>query len=300
MTHMAVAPLSITATLTEWSQAFDHCICERFDTVADAPSELIQAMRHTLLAPGKRLRPFLTDRCFRLAGGDGDAILPVCIAVECLHAFTLIHDDLPAIDDGDVRRGRPCNHKVFGEGLAILAGDALLAYGLELVARTELSAAKIVRMVQTLTHAIGPSGVIGGETTDIISEDRPGDLKLASSIHERKTASLFRACCECGAIAAAANEQIFSNLSAYGFHLGLAFQIADDLLDATASSEDTGKTPGGDAEKRKQSYPAIVGLEESHRLGQQAVARAVAALDGFGTEADELRSIAHFVMSRQR
>ncbi len=297
---MAVAAPLITATLTEWSQAFDLRIREQFDAVAGAPSELIQAMRHTLLAPGKRLRPFLTDRCFRLAGGDGDAILPVCMAVECLHAFTLIHDDLPAIDDGEVRRGQPCNHKVFGEGLAILAGDALLAYGLELVCRTELSAAKTVRMVQILTRAIGPSGVIGGEALDIISEDRPGDLELASYIHERKTAGLFRACCECGAVAAAVDERIFSNLSAYGFHLGLAFQIADDLLDATASSEDTGKRSGCDAEKRKQSYPAIVGVEESHRLGEQAVARAVAALDDFGTEADELRSIAHFVMSRLR
>ena len=297
---MIVAAPSITATLTVWSQEFDRRICERFDAVAGAPPELLQAMRHTVLAPGKRLRPFLTDRCFRLAGGDGDAILPVCIAVECLHAFTLIHDDLPAIDDGDVRRGRPCNHKVFGEGLAILAGDALLAYGLELASGAELSAARTVRIVQTLTRAIGPSGVIGGETTDIISEERPGDLKLASYIHEHKTAGLFRACCECGAIAAAADERVFNNLGAYGFHLGLAFQIADDLLDATASSEDTGKTSGGDAEKRKQSYPAIVGLEESHQLGEQAVARAVAALDDFGTEADELRSTAQFVMSRQR
>ncbi|MCH8879300.1 MAG: polyprenyl synthetase family protein [Planctomycetes bacterium] len=297
---MIVAAPSITATLTVWSQEFDRRICERFDAVAGAPPELLQAMRHTVLAPGKRLRPFLTDRCFRLAGGDGDAILPVCIAVECLHAFTLIHDDLPAIDDGDMRRGRPCNHKVFGEGLAILAGDALLAYGLELASGAELSAARTVRIVQTLTRAIGPSGVIGGETTDIISEERPGDLKLASYIHEHKTAGLFRACCECGAIAAAADERVFNNLGAYGFHLGLAFQIADDLLDATASSEDTGKTSGGDAEKRKQSYPAIVGLEESHQLGEQAVARAVAALDDFGTEADELRSTAQFVMSRQR
>ncbi len=296
---MVLAAPSITATLTEWSQALDLRFREHFDAVADAPPELIQAMRHTVLAPGKRLRPFLTDRCFRLAGGDGDVILPVCIAVECLHAFTLIHDDLPAIDDGDVRRGQPCNHKVFGEGLAILAGDALLAYGLELVCTTELSAARTVRIVQTLTRAIGPSGVIGGETTDIVSEDRPGDLKLASYIHEHKTASLFRACCECGAIAAAADERVFDNLSAYGFHLGLAFQIADDLLDATASSEETGKTSGGDAEKSKQSYPAIVGAEESRCLGEQAVARAVAALDDFGTEADELRLIAHFVMNRQ-
>ncbi len=297
---MAVAAPSISAMLAEWSQAFDLRVREHFDALADVPSELIQAIGHTLFAPGKRLRPFLTDRCFRLAGGDGDKILPVCIAVECLHAFTLIHDDLPAIDDGDVRRGRPCNHKVFGEGLAILAGDALLAHGLELVCRADLSAAKVVRMVRTLTHAIGPSGVIGGETTDIISEDRPGDLKLASHIHERKTASLFRACCECGAVAAGADERVFSNLGTYGFHLGLAFQIADDLLDATASSEDTGKTSGGDAQKRKQSYPAILGVEESQRQGEQAVTRAIAALDDFGTEADELRSIAHFVMSRQR
>ncbi len=297
---MAVAAPSITATLTEWSRAFDLRICAHFDAVADAPSELIQAMRHTLLAPGKRLRPFLTDRCFRLTGGDGAAIIPLCIAVECLHAFTLIHDDLPAIDDGDVRRGRPCNHKVFGEGLAILAGDALLAYGLELVSRAELSADRTVRLVQTLARAIGPSGVIGGETTDVISENQPGDLTLASYIHERKTASLFRACCECGAIAAEADERVFSNLGEYGFHLGLAFQIADDLLDTMASSEDAGKTSGGDARKRKQSFPAIVGVEESHRLGEHAVTRAVAALDDYGTEADDLRSIAQFVMSRQR
>jgi geranylgeranyl diphosphate synthase type II len=295
---MAVAAQSIEARLAEWSEAFDHRIHEHFEAFEDAPLELIQAMRHTMLAPGKRLRPLLAARCYNLAGGEGDDILPVCIAIECLHAFTLIHDDLPAIDDGEVRRGRPCNHKVFGEGLAILAGDALLAYGLEIVGRAQFSAAKIVRLVQSLTRSIGPSGVIGGETMDIIGEDRPDDLTMASHIHERKTASLFRASCECGAVAAAADEQVFNNLSAYGFHLGMAFQIADDLLDATLSPLATGKTSGGDAAKRKQSYPAIVGVEESRRLGEQAVSRAVAALSGFGTEANELRSIAQFAMSR--
>ena len=255
-------------------------------------------MKYSLMAGGKRIRPVLCLAACEAVGGMPEDALTAACALEMIHSYSLIHDDLPAIDDGEVRRGRPCNHKVFGEGLAILAGDALLAYGLEIVGRANFSAAKIVRLVQSLTRAIGPSGVIGGETMDIIGEDRPDDLTMASYIHELKTASLFRASCECGAVAAAADEQVFNNLSAYGFHLGMAFQIADDLLDATLSPLATGKTSGGDAAKRKQSYPAIVGVEESRRLGEQSVSRAVAALSGFGTEANELRSIAQFAMSR--
>ncbi len=296
---VATAPASIRETLKQWSHAFDGHINAYLAPGGGAPAELVEAMRYSMLAPGKRLRPFLVDRCFRLAEGQGTAIISLCVAVECLHVFTLIHDDLPAMDNADLRRGKPSSHRVFGEGLAILTGDALLAYGIELASRASLDAAKSLKIVQILTDAIGRTGVIGGQVVDILSEGKPSDVQLTGYIHRRKTARLFQACCCSGAIAAGADERTFNNLSSYGLNVGLAFQIADDLLDVTGTTDAVGKKLGRDTGLHRQTYPAAVGIEESRRLGEQAVTRAVAALQSFGAETDELRQIAQFVMSRE-
>lgn len=290
---VVAAALSIQDRLKLWSGEFERHLADCMNAGSEAPSELVEAMRYSLLAPGKRLRPFLVDRCYRLVGGRGDDAIPLCVAVECLHAFTLIHDDLPAMDDSDARRGQPSSHKAFGEGLAILAGDALLAYGIELASRAPTEPAASLKIVQFLTRAIGWTGVIGGQVVDILSEGKDPELGLVEYIHQRKTARLFQACCCCGAVAGGADEQTFNNLSRYGLHLGLAFQIADDLLDAGE-----GREFGPGAGPDRQTYPRAAGVAESRRLGEQEVGRAVDALRSFGPQADELRQIARFAMSR--
>lgn len=288
----------IQETIRTWAKQFDAKIEKFFAPGSGDPDELVGAIRYSLVAPGKRLRPFLVDRCYRLAGGRGDGADHLGVAVECLHVFTLIHDDLPDMDNADLRRGQLANHKVHGEALAILAGDALLAFGLELAAREDSDPARALRIVRELASAIGSSGVIGGQVIDMSSEDKPSDLELTRDIHERKTARLFQACCRVGALAANADDQTFNKLADYGLHLGTAFQITDDLLDATGATESLGKRARQDAGRQKQTYPDAVGVEESRRLGREVVLKAVAALDSFASDADELRELAHYVLSR--
>lgn len=292
-------PSNIQSVLAGWAEEFSAQINEFLDCDGSAPPQLVEAMRYSMLAPGKRLRPFLVDRCYRLAGGEREEVNRLCLAVECLHVFTLIHDDLPAMDDADLRRGRPSSHKAHGEACAILAGDALLAYGLELAADGVWPAERTLRMVKELCSAIGWQGVIGGQAADILNENQPGDMRLTEFIHRHKTARLFEACCRVGAMAAGADETYLSSLSEYGLHLGLAFQIADDLLDATGSAAAAGKNTGRDAQHSKQTYPQALGIADSQIMAEKTSSRAVAALDAFGTEADELRLIARYVVDRR-
>lgn len=289
---------SIQSILREWSRKFDEHLASCLEHCPDVPDELVRAMRHSLLAPAKRLRPFLVERSYRLAGGTDDRILLLCSAVECLHAFTLIHDDLPAMDDAELRRGRPSNHRVFGEAMAILAGDALLALGLELAGRACADSSTSLEITRLLSRTIGWQGVIGGQAADLLGEHRPADLATTRQIHLKKTASFFEACCACGALAAHADDQVFNNLSKYGLNLGLAFQISDDLLDATGETGTLGKRPGRDSGAGKQSYTNVVGIEASRKLGSQVVQKAIEALADFGERADELRQVALFVMNR--
>lgn len=289
---------SIESTLREWSRSFDPQLESCLRHYDDVPDELLRAMRHSLLAPAKRLRPFLVERSYRLAGGTDDRIVSLCIAVECLHTFTLIHDDLPAMDDAELRRGQPSNHSVFGEAIAILAGDALLALGLELAGEACADPGKALEITRLLSRTIGGQGVIGGQVADLLGEHLPADMTTTRQIHLKKTATFFEACCACGALAAHADDQVFNKLSKYGLHLGLAFQIADDLLDATGETSTLGKRPGRDSGKGKQSYPSVVGIEVSRKLGSQVTQTAIEALADFDGQADELRQVALFVMNR--
>ena len=289
----------ITVALRQSADDVNEALRERLAQCGDAPPLLAEAMRYSLEAGGKRLRPVLVLWCCELCGGDRQAAMPAAVAVECVHTFSLIHDDLPALDNDDVRRGRPSNHKQFGEALAILAGDGLLALSFEILAREVADPDLATAMVRELAIAAGWQGVIGGEAADIEGESVAPDVALVARIHATKTARLIEASCRLGAMAARADDKSVSALADYGRVLGLAFQAADDLLDLTGSSAAMGKRAGKDEAARKQTYPRAVGIEESRKLAEAAADQAIAALASFGPRASKLASLARFAVDRQ-
>ncbi|HEY3243646.1 MAG TPA: farnesyl diphosphate synthase [Phycisphaerae bacterium] len=306
---MSAPAFSIADRLTEFAVRFDEQFAKYLAPVGEVPPRLAEAVAYSALAPGKRVRPYLVCRSYALCS-DGSAevasatlelqAVPLAAAIECVHAFSLVHDDLPAMDDDDLRRGRPTNHVKFGEGLAILAGDALLALAFELIARHAPTPERAARLTLELARGAGWSGMIGGQAADIMGEDAAPDPELVAFIHARKTARLFEASCRLGAIAAGARHETEAALASFGDQLGRAFQIADDLLDLTASSEQMGKATGKDAGAGKQTYPRCFGVTESGRRAARASAQAIAALDVFGPPADDLRALARFVVERAR
>lgn len=266
----------------------------RLKSTSPGNTRLLEAVQYSLSAGGKRLRPVLVLTACEICGGTDAAAWPAAIAIECVHTFSLIHDDLPAMDDDDLRRGMPTNHKVFGEAHAILAGDWLVAHALGLLASAGGPAA--AELVAAL--ADGSECMIVGQTADIEGESKPTDAGRVQLIHEMKTAALIRAGCRMGAIAAAASAPEREAMSEYGRRLGLAFQIADDLLDATGTTEGLGKRAGKDAAASKQTYPAAFGMEESRRRAREEVDAARAALAPFGDRAATLRVLAEYVIRR--
>ncbi len=291
--------MDIAARLAAFVDRFDEAFGRLLAAPGDAPARLAEAMRYSALAPGKRVRPFLVVRSCELVGGRFDDCLGAAGAVECVHAFSLIHDDLPAMDDDDLRRGLPTNHKVYGEALAILAGDALVTLAFELIARSTPHAARVGRLTSELARGAGWQGMIGGQVADIAGESEAPHLERVHYIHERKTAALIATACRMGAAAGGGTDDDIDSLGTYGTHVGLAFQIADDLLDVTSTPEVMGKAVGKDAGAGKQTYPRCVGPQESRRAGLAAVDAAVAALTRFGNEADDLRALARFCMERK-
>jgi geranylgeranyl diphosphate synthase type II len=247
-----------------------------------------------VFAGGKRLRPALVLAASRACGGHDEACAPALAAVEVLHTYTLVHDDLPAMDDDDLRRGRPTCHKAYDEATAILAGDALQTLAFQCCA--EISA----EAVRVLALASGSLGVVGGQQDDLDAEGKPVDAVLLERIHRRKTAALIRASCELGALAAGATAAQRQGLADFGEALGLAFQIADDVLDCTADAKTLGKTPGKDAAQGKLTYVAVHGLEAARAEAARQMGLAVAALAPFGAAAEPLRALARFVVERQR
>jgi geranylgeranyl pyrophosphate synthase len=225
--------------------------------------------------------------------------MPAAVAVECVHTFSLIHDDLPAIDDDDMRRGRPASHKQYGEALAILAGDGLLALSFEILAREMTDPSTTVALIRELANATGWQGMIGGEAADIEGERQPPDAARVARIHAAKTARLIEASCRLGALAARAGDDVLTALGVCGRELGLAFQAVDDLLDVTADGDQMGKQTGKDELACKQTYPRAVGIEESRKLAAAASDRAIAALSPFGRRASRLVSLARFLMDRR-
>lgn len=262
------------------------------------PRPLHQAMRYSALAPGKRLRPALCMAACEAVGTGRTAALDAGCALEFVHCFSLIHDDLPAIDDDDLRRGRATCHIVFGEAIAILAGDALMALAFEVLTGMEATAPQKMRCVRILAQSLGSTGLVAGEVLDILSEGEEVDRSLVQRIHAWKTGALISASCEMGAILGGGDAALSESLARYGREVGLAFQIQDDILNETATAEQLGKAVGSDRERSKQTYPAAIGLDESRREAERATEAALAALQGLPGDVSALRDLALFSASR--
>jgi geranylgeranyl diphosphate synthase type II len=265
------------------------------------PATLHQAMRYSLFAGGKRLRPALCLAAAEACGGAWSAALPLACAVECIHTYSLIHDDLPAMDDDDFRRGKPTSHKVFGEGIAILAGDALLTITFEIATRARGWPRYSHReLVFEIAEAAGSLQLVGGQVADLEAEGRPVSAARLRYIHERKTSALLRCAVRLGGMSANCTPRQLAALSDFGYHVGLAFQVIDDILDVTQSSEQLGKTAGKDSAAQKATYPAIVGLEKSRRIAAGLTAKAFAALKPFRGRAVALEALAAHLLQRDR
>lgn len=263
------------------------------------PPELCEAIRYSLLAPAKRLRPLMVLMAAEACGGSREAALPAACAVEMIHTYSLIHDDLPAMDNDDLRRGRPTNHKVFGDALAILAGDALLTMAFEVLARDVQPPETAAACCAALAEAAGPAALVGGQADDL-AEKSIADLSALESIHRRKTGAMFLVSLRLGALSADADAEQLAALEAYGRPLGLAFQIMDDLLDATGDEAAVGKRVGKDVDRGKLTFPGLLGVEASRRRAEALVAQACVALEPFGPAGEGLDSLARFVLERDR
>jgi geranylgeranyl diphosphate synthase type II len=312
MTAAASTALSTASSTPFDFPAYLEATRARVEAALDAslgperPESLREAMRYSLLAGGKRLRPILCLAACELAGGDAALAMPTAVALEMIHTMSLIHDDLPAMDNDDLRRGRPTNHKVYGEANAILAGDALLTRAFEMVALRSpgVPAERLLAVVAELSLASGAPGLVGGQVVDLECEGKAVDLDTLEYIHLHKTGALLRACVVSGALVAGAPEPLLQALRTYARGIGLAFQIIDDILDVTASSEVLGKTAGKDLTADKTTYPKLLGLEESRHRAEALVAEAQQALAPWagddGGRSAPLLALATYITSRDR
>ncbi|MDZ7950702.1 geranylgeranyl diphosphate synthase CrtE [Nostoc sp. DedQUE09] len=293
------ASFDLKAYLSE-RRALVEAELERSITVT-YPETIYESMRYSLLAGGKRLRPILCLASCELCGGTLKMAMPTACALEMCHTFSLIHDDLPAMDNDDYRRGRLTNHKVYGENIAILAGDALLAYAFEflIVQTKKVPAHHLLQVVLKLSHTMAATGLVGGQVADLQSEGLENiDIKTLDFIHTHKTGALLETSVLSGALLTGASDSVLQRLSVYARHIGLAFQIVDDVLDITGTQEELGKTPGKDQKAQKVTYPSLWGIEESKRKSQELVDLAKAELAGFGDRAQPLMAIADYIVAR--
>jgi len=265
-----------------------------------APATIHKAMRYSLFAGGKRLRPILCLAAAEACGGKSAAALPHACAVECIHTYSLIHDDLPSMDNDDLRRGRPTCHKVFGEAIAILAGDALLTVAFEIIGQTKpVSRYDLRETLRELTVAAGSRKLIAGQVADLEAEGRTLSREQVRKIHENKTAALLTTSVRLGAMAANAKPNQLAAITAFGRALGLAFQVIDDILDMTQTSEKLGKSAGKDSAAKKATYPAVFGLEKSRSEARRLTTQAHSALESLGKNAQVLRALADYLLARE-
>lgn len=265
------------------------------------PETIYESMRYSLLAGGKRLRPILCLATCEMIGGTAEMAMPTACALEMIHTMSLIHDDLPAMDNDDYRRGKLTNHKVYGEDIAILAGDGLLAYAFEhvAVATSGVAPERVLQVIARLGRAVGAAGLVGGQIVDLASEGNPDvTLETLTFIHNHKTAALLEVSVTSGAILAGASDEQVQRLSRYAQNIGLAFQIVDDILDITATQEELGKTAGKDVQAQKATYPRFWGIDESRRQAQTLIADAKSELAPFGESALPLLALADFITAR--
>lgn len=287
--------LAVKAALVE------QILADLFDRQTEIPPRLKEAMEYMMSGGGKRIRAALAMWACEVVSGKLNREAQVAAAVvEMVHTYSLIHDDLPAMDDDDMRRGKPSCHKQFDEATAILAGDALLTLAFEMLSTDVKNSDTAVRMIRTLSEAAGPSGMIAGQVADMNSPHANGSMQRLQYIHMNKTAEMFAASTALGALAGGATDEQLSAMIEYGMKIGLGFQIADDLLDITASSEQLGKTAGKDAEQGKLTYPALVGEEKSREIFEKLTCEAVCALQIFGKEAETLRQLAMELLDRTK
>ena len=264
------------------------------------PTSIHKAMRYSVFAGGKRIRPVLCIETARMFTDDPKGAIQAGCALEFIHTYSLIHDDLPALDNDDMRRGKPTNHKVFGEAIAILAGDALLTLAFQTLASAQVEAERRLKILSEVSRAAGTDrGMIGGQVADIEAERKPVDGAGLEYIHRSKTAALIRASVVSGALAGGATQEDLTRVTNFGEHIGWAFQVVDDLLDVEESSAALGKTAGKDQAQQKATYPALYGLEKSRAIASELEAKALGQLDAYGERAARLRQLANFLVARR-
>ena len=302
---MSENELKLKSFLKTAAEQVDRYLQQYVQSLKDSPAKLSEAMAYSLLGPGKRIRPALVLLCHEAVGGkDVHTAMAPAAAIEMIHCFSLIHDDLPAMDDDDLRRGRPTNHKVYGESLAILAGDSLHTMAFEIVVREVKDSALAVALLKELAFATGPEGMIGGQVLDTChAEEMKLDTGAAAlpklqQIHRMKTGALIRCSCRMGALCGGASGDTLDAIDAYGKAIGLAFQIVDDILDVTATAEQMGKATGKDVDKGKLTYPSLVGLEKSREFLAEQVKIADGVAAKLGGKANLLSELAHELASR--
>jgi geranylgeranyl diphosphate synthase type II len=289
--------------LEQRKQYIDTCL-QKYLTSSDAyPPIIHEAMHYAIFNGGKRLRPIMVLEGAKLAGGNQESAVPVACALEMIHTYSLVHDDLPAMDDDDLRRGKPTCHIVFGEANAILTGDALLTGAFAVMTESAgmpgVKPDNLIRVIQEIAEAAGSQGMIGGQVIDLQSEGQDIDHETLKTLHSLKTGKLFQAALRSGAILGDINQQGLQYIDKYARNFGLAFQITDDILDVNGNEEVTGKPAGSDAKNAKTTYPGLFGLEKSRQLAEDCVQACIESLQEFGPEADFLRQLAYFTLQRQ-
>jgi geranylgeranyl diphosphate synthase, type II len=293
--------IDLSAFLASRTERVNRALDRLLPSAATPPATIHKAMRYSLFAGGKRMRPALCLAAAAACGGRESDALPLACAVECIHTYSLIHDDLPAMDNDDFRRGKPTNHKVFGEGIAVLAGDALLTQAFEIVAQSRgWLRYSHQRLVLELARAAGSLQLIAGQVADLEAEGKRISGQHLRYIHERKTSALLCCSVRLGGMSANCTAAQLNALTDFGYHVGLAFQVIDDILDVTQTSEALGKTAGKDTKAQKATYPSIVGLEKSRRIAAELTEKAFAALNPFRGRAVALEALAEYLLKRDR
>ncbi len=294
----------LKAYLLEKRAQVDRALDDYFPEGDGLTADLIEAMRYSLFAGGKRLRPILCMAGAEAVGGDGSHVLPVACALELIHTYSLIHDDLPLMDDDDLRRGKPTNHKVYGDAIALLAGDGLLTEAFSLMtsahAAERIAPGLLLEAIGMISRAAGHDGMVGGQVVDMQWEKKKATLETVKFLHTRKTGAMITASVVSGAILAGAAKPQIQSILSYGKKIGLAFQISDDILDVEGDSATMGKMAGADEEKGKTTYPSVLGLGESKKIQTELVQDAVQCLKGFGEKAAPLRQIAYYIIERKK
>ncbi|MDD2558229.1 MAG: polyprenyl synthetase family protein [Desulfuromonadaceae bacterium] len=288
--------------LLKQQQYIESALQEVLPQIEGPTAQLLKAMRYSVFAGGKRLRPILMLAACEAVGGESQQALKSACALEMIHTYSLIHDDLPAMDDDNFRRGVPTNHKVFGDAIAILAGDGLLTEAFCLLSQPDqaFGAQTQLQIINIAATASGWNGMVGGQVADMVAEGQDNSIATVDFIHKHKTGALILASLQIGALCGGSNPEQLKHISDFGHSAGLAFQIADDLLDIESSQEQLGKDIGRDQQRGKATYPAVAGVDESHRRAEQLHAQAITQLDSFGDAAEPLRQISAYIINRKQ